>query len=100
MDTLLLEHVAGDGGNAGEGGFAGEGGSFLEAGFDGVDRGVRKGAHGAGDEADYHGLPGGEFGGRVGLKTLEGAFELGVGGEIYCLCWVRGLAIRELCFSF
>lgn len=40
MNTLVLEHVAGDILDAGECGFAGLCGGFLEAGFDGVDGGT------------------------------------------------------------
>jgi hypothetical protein len=50
----------------------------LDSGLDGVDGGVRKGTHGAGDEAEEHGLVRWERVGRRegGLEFVGELFEL------------------------
>ena len=56
-DSLSLPHGTGNGDYAADGRFAGLGWRLLETGLDGVDGGVGKGTHGAGEEADDGGLP-------------------------------------------
>jgi hypothetical protein len=82
-DALLTEHVAGDRLESTERRLALESTGFLDSGLDGVDRGVREGTHGAGNEAEDHGLVGGEGIGRGegGLEFVGELFELLEKGE-------------------
>ncbi len=83
MKALLLKHIPRDGRNATHGRLARYTRRLLEAGLDGIDRGVTQGPHGAADQADDHGLVAGELGVVVGrLPALQAVLEVRVGGEV------------------